>query len=328
VKQYKHVSIIRQTHNLFLTIRLKLTIIESVEWLNYHHLFYFWTVVRLGSITRASEELRLTQATVSAQLKSLEQSLGEKLFRKSGRHLAPTETGNLVFRYADEIFSLGQEMLGTLKGRPEGRLARLTVGVADVMPKLVACHLIEPALKLKDPYRIICREGTNEELLPALARHDVDVVLTDAPIDPAFNVKAFNHLLGECGMTLFGATKHADSYRRGFPASLDGAPFLLPTRNTTARRLLDQWFNAQNIQPRVLAEFEDSALLKVFGQRGLGVFFVPSIIAAEVQRQYEVKSIGRVNDLRERFYAISLDRKLKHPAVVAISEAAKIRLSD
>ena len=299
-----------------------------MEWLNYHHLLYFWAVVRAGSIAGASAELRLTQATVSAQLKSLEQSLGEKLFRKAGRHLAPTETGKLVFRYADEIFSLGQEMLGTLKGRPEGRLARLTIGIADVMPKLVAYQLIEPALKFKDSYKILCREGTNEELLPALAHHDIDVVLTDAPIDPAFNVKAFNHLLGECDMTLFGTPNHADSYRRGFPKSLDGAPFLLPTRNTTVRRSLDHWLNAKNIQPKIMVECEDSALLQVFGQRGLGVFFAPSIIATEVQRQYEVKLIGRVKELRERFYAISLDRKLKHPAAVAISEAARITLSD
>jgi LysR family transcriptional activator of nhaA len=300
----------------------------SMEWLNYHHLLYFWTVVRVGSIARASEELRLTPATVSAQLKSLEQSLGEKLFRKAGRHLAPTETGKLVFRYADEIFSLGQEMLGTLKGRPEGRSARLTIGVADVMPKLVAYQLTEPALKLKQAYRIVCREGTNEELLPALAQHDIDVVLTDSPIDPSFNVKAFNHLLGECGMILFGAPKLANAYRRGFPKSLDDAPFLLPTRNTTARRLLDQWFETQEIRPRILAEFEDSALLAVFGHHGLGCFFAPTVIAADVRRQYRVKEIGRVEDLRERFYAISLDRKLKHPAVVAISQAAKITLGD
>src|SRR6185295_13731394 len=175
-----------------------------MEWLNYHHLLYFLTVARIGGVSRASEELRLTQATVSAQLKSLEQALGEKLFRKAGRRLTLTDTGKLVFRYADEIFSLGQEMMGTLKGRPEGRLARLTVGVADVMPKLVAYQLIEPELKLEDTYRIVCREGTNEELLPALAIHDIDVVLTDSPIDPAINVKAFNHLLGECGMILFG----------------------------------------------------------------------------------------------------------------------------
>ena len=212
--------------------------------------------------------------------------------------------------------------------RPEGRLARLTIGVADVLPKLVAYRLIEPALSLKVSYRIICREGTNEELLPALALHDVDVVLTDSPIDPALNVKAFNHLLGECGMILFGAAKLAAQYRRGFPRSLDGAPFLMPTRNTTARRSLDQWFDGKNIAPRIVAEFEDNALLKVFGQRGLGLFFAPSVIAAEVQNQYKVNIVGNLDDVLERFYAISLDRKLKHPAVVAISEAAKARLGD
>jgi len=218
--------------------------------------------------------------------------------------------------------------LGTLKGRADGRLARLTVGVTDVLPKFVAYQLIEPALKLADSYRIVCREGTNEELLPALALHEIDVVLTDAPIAPSLNVKAFNHLLGECGMTLFGRTNFAESYRRNFPKSLDGAPFLLPTRNTTARRSLDQWFETQNIRPRIVAEFEDSALLKVFGSHGLGCFFAPTLVAGDVRQQYDVKEIGKVDGLRERFYAISLDRKLKHPAVLAISQAAKIKLAD
>lgn len=299
-----------------------------MEWLNYHHLLYFWTVARVGSVSGASGELRLTQATVSAQLKSLEGSLGEKLFRKAGRRLVLTETGKVVFRYADEIFSLGREMMGTLQGRPEGRLARLTVGVADVLPKPVAYQLIEPALKLIDTYRIVCREGTNQELLPALAVHDIDVVLTDAPVDPAINVKAFHHLLGECGVVLFGSPKLAEKYRRGFPRCLDGAPFLLPTRNTNSRRSLEQWFNAENIQPRMIAEFEDSALSMVFGQHGLGLFAAPSVIKSEIENQYHVKAIGRVGTVRERFFAISLDRKLRHPAVVAISEAARVRLSD
>lgn len=299
-----------------------------MEWLNYHHLFYFWNVARFGSVSRAGEELRLTQATISAQLKSLERSLGEKLFRKSGRRLALTDMGKVVFRYAEEIFSLGRELTGALKGRTAGRSARLTVGIVDVMPKLVAYQLIEPALGLPESYRIICREGSNNDLLPALAVHDLDVVLTDAPIDPAMNVRAFNHLLGECGSTLFGVRRLADEYRRGFPRSLDGAPFLLPTENTTARRSLDQWFAAEKIHPLIIAEFEDSALLKVFGERGLGLFFAPSIISSEVQREYDVKVIGRVSGIRERFYAISADRKLKHPAVVAISEAARARLSD
>jgi LysR family transcriptional activator of nhaA len=297
-----------------------------MEWLNYHHLLYFWTVGRIGSVSRASAELRLTQATVSAQLKSLEQSLGEKLFHKSGRHLILTDTGKVVFRYAEEIFSLGQELMGTLKGRPQGRLARVNVGVTEIMPKLVAYRLIEPALKLKDPYRIICREGTNSELLGALAVHDIDVMLSDGPIDPAVNVKAFNHLLGECGVSLFGIPQLAAKYRAGFPQSLDGAPFLLPTSNATARRLLDEWFESKNIQPAIVAEFEDSALMKVFGQRGLGLFAASSVIAAEVQRQYGVRTIGRLEGVTERYYAISLDRKLKHPAVVAISDAARARL--
>lgn len=298
-----------------------------MEWLNYHHLLYFWTVARIGSVSRASAELQLTQATVSAQLKSLEQSLGEKLFHKSGRHLILTDTGKVVFRYAEEIFSLGQELMGTLKGRPQGRLARMTVGVTEVMPKLVAYQLIEPALKLKEPYRLICREGTNTELLAALAVHDIDMMLSDSPIDPAVNVRAFSHLLGECGVILFGASQLAAKYRRGFPQSLDGAPFLLPTSNTTARRSLDQWFESKNIKPTIVAEFEDSALMKVFGQRGLGLFVAPSVITAEVQRQYGVRIIGPLEGVTERYYAISLDRKLKHPAVVAISDAARVRLA-
>ncbi len=299
-----------------------------MDWLNYHHLLYFWTVARTGSVSAASQELHLTQATVSAQLKALERSLGEKLLRRAGRRLALTETGKVVFRYADEIFSLGREMMGTLKGRPESRLARLTVGVADVMPKLVAYQLIEPALKLIDTYRLVCREGTNEELLPALAVHDIDVVLTDAPIDPAINVKAFAHLLGECSVMLFGSPKLAAKYRRGFPRSLDRAPFLLPTRNTSSRRSLDQWFDAQDIQPKVVAECEDSALSMVFGQQGLGLFAGPSVIRSEIEKQYNVRAVGRVGSVRERFFAVSLDRKLRHPAVVAICEAARARLSD
>jgi LysR family transcriptional activator of nhaA len=298
-----------------------------MQWLNYHHLLYFWTVARVGSVSRASAELRLTQATVSAQLKSLEHALGEKLFHKSGRHLVLTDTGKVVFRYAEEIFSLGQELMGTLKGRPQGSLARVTVGVNEVMPKLVAYRLIEPALKLKEPYRIICREGANSELLAALAVHDIDVMLSDGPIDPAVNVKAFNHLLGECGVMLFGTLRLAAKYRAGFPRSLDGAPILLPTSNTTARRLLDQWFESENIRPTIVAEFEDSALMKVFGQRGLGLFVASSAITTEVQRQYAVKVIGRLEGVTERFYAISLDRKLKHPAVVAISDGARARLA-
>lgn len=299
-----------------------------MEWLNYHHLLYFWKVARRGTVGAAAKELHLTQATVSAQIKALERMLGEALLRRSGRKLVLTDTGNLILRYADEIFTLGQEMMGTLKGQPEGRLARLTVGVADVMPKLVVYALLQPALKLGTAYRMVCREGTNEDLLAGLASNEIDVVLTDRPIVTALNVKAFSHLLGESAMVLLGTAKLARRYQRDFPRSLHGAPLLLPTLNTSARRSLDQWFDAQNIVPRIVAEFDDTALLHVFGRRGVGLFFTPAVVAAEVQKPGGMHIVGRLSKVTERFYAISLDRKLKHPAVLAISEAAKTRLRE
>jgi LysR family transcriptional regulator, transcriptional activator of nhaA len=297
-----------------------------MEWLNYNHLFYFWVVAREGSIARACDELLLTQPTISAQLRLLENALGEKLFARAGRNLVLTEVGRVVFRSADEIFTLGRELTDTLKGRSPGRPVRFVVGIADVLPKLVAYRLLEPALKMAEPIRVVCREDKSERLLAALAVHELDLVLTEAPISPTVRIRAFNHLLGECGVTIFGAAQIAASYRRGFPRSLQGAPFLLPTDTTTLRRSLDQWFNTQEIRPLVVGEFDDSALLKVFGQTGAGLFASPSVIEAEVRRQYGVQVIGRLADVRERFYAISVERKLKHPAVVAISEAARQKL--
>jgi LysR family transcriptional activator of nhaA len=252
--------------------------------------------------------------------------LGEKLFARAGRNLVLTEVGRVVFRYADEIFALGRELADTLKGRSPGRPVRFVVGVADVLPKLVAYRLLEPALKLAEPVRVVCREDKSERLLAALAVHELDLVLTDVPINPTVRIRGFNHLLGECGVTIFGSAQIAASYRRGFPRSLQGAPFLLPTDTTTLRRSLDQWFDTQEIHPSVVGEFDDSALLKVFGQTGAGLFASPSVIEAEVRRQYGVQIIGRLEEMRERFYAISIERKLKHPAVVAISEAARQKL--
>jgi LysR family transcriptional activator of nhaA len=297
-----------------------------MEWLNYHHLLYFWLVAREGSVTRASEQLYLSQPTISAQIRALEKSLGEKLFTKTGRHLRLTEMGRVVFRYAEEIFTSGRELMDTLKGRTRGRPVRFVVGIADVVPKLIAYRLLEPALHLAEPVQITCKEDKHDRLLAELAIHELDLVLTDAPLGPAVNVRAFNHLLGECGVMIFAPKKTAAFYRRGFPRSLDGAPFLLPTQNTVLRRSLEQWFEAQGIRPRVLGEFEDSALLKVFGQAGLGLFPAPAVIDAEVQRQYGVKLVGQIENVRERFYAISIERKLKHPAVIAISEAARQKL--
>ena len=297
-----------------------------MEWLNYHHLLYFWTVARHGSISRATEELYLAQPTISAQLRALEESLGEKLFTRAGRNIALTEMGQVVFRYADEIFSLGRELTDTLKGRSVGRPVRFTVGVADVLPKLIAYRLLQPALQLPDPIRMVCHEDKPERLLAELAVHGLDLVLSDAPIGPMVKVRAFNHLLGESAVTIFGPPKLAAQYRRKFPQSLDGAPMLLPTETTSLRRSFDQWCEAQNIRPFVAGEFEDSALLKVFGQSGTGLFPAPSVIEAEIKRQYAVQTVGRLDEVRERFYAISVERKLKHPAVVAISEAAQQHL--
>ena len=297
-----------------------------MEWLNYHHLLYFWTVARLGSVARATEELYLSQPTISAQIRVLEESLGEKLFTRTGRNLMLTEAGRVVFRYADEIFSLGRELRGAVKGRSPGRPVRFVVGVADVLPKLIAYRLLEPALHLAEPIRVVCREDKPERLLAELSVYGLDLVLADAPIAPTVKIRAFNHLLGECSVTVFGTAQVAAASRRGFPRSLDGAPFLLPTDNTTLRRSLDQWFDAEGIHPLVVGEFEDSALLQVFGQTGAGLFAAPSVIEAEVRRQYGVHVVGRVETVRERFYAISVERKLKHPAVVAISEAARQKL--
>jgi LysR family transcriptional regulator, transcriptional activator of nhaA len=296
---------------------------DSMDWLNYHHLLYFWTVAREGSIARACEKLLLAQPTISGQLRALEKSVGEKLFVRSGRGLALTETGRMVYRYADEIFSLGKELSDTLKGRPSGRPLRLVVGVADVLPKLVSFRLLEPALRLPGGVQIICREDKPERLLAELSVHSLDIVLSDAPVGPTVKVRAFNHLLGVCGVSVMGTPELAKSLRKSFPKSLDGAPFLMPTENTTLRRSLDQWFDAKSIRPAVRAEFEDSALLKVFGQAGIGLFVVPTAVEDEVRKQYGVKLVGRLEDIRERFYAISVERKLKHPAVIAISDAAR-----
>jgi len=297
----------------------------AMEWLNYHHLRYFWAAAREGSVTRASEKLHISQPAVSTQIRGLEQALGEKLFTRSGRTLALTQTGRVVYRYAEEIFGLGTELMETLKGRPTGRPARLTVGIVNVIPKLIAYRLLEPAFKLPERVRVECREDRPERLLAELATHGLDLVLADAPAGASVRVRAYSHLLGECGVSIFGAEPLAKAHRRGFPRSLDGAPFLLPTVDSALRRLLDQWFETQGIRPHIVAEFEDSALLKVFGQSGAGLFAMPSAIDAEVRHGYGVRLVGRV-ELRERFYAITVERKLKHPAVVAISEAARREL--
>jgi len=297
-----------------------------MAWLNYHHLLYFWTVAREGSITRAAQVLHLTQPAISAQLRTLERALGEKLFAKSGRTLVLTDVGRTVYRYAEEIFTLGRELQETVAGRPTGRPARLLVGVADALPKLIAYRLLEPALHLPEPVHLVVRDDTPARLLADLAIHALDVVLADAPVAPTGAVRAFTHLLGECGVTVFGTPALAAIYRRHFPASLAGAPFLFPAATSALRRSLDQWFDRQGVRPSSVAEVEDSAVLKVFGQSGVGLFAAPSAIERDVVRQYRVRVVGRIDDVRERFYAITVERRIAHPAVVAISSAAREQL--
>lgn len=297
-----------------------------MDWLNYNHLFYFWLVAREGSIARACEQLQVTQPTISTQIRNLERSLGEKLFTRAGRGLQLTEAGRTTFSYADEIFSLGRELRDTLKDRPTGRPLRLTVGVSDVLPKLIVYRLLEPAFRLATPVQIVCREGKAEFLFAELAMHALDLVLNDAPVGTLVKVRAFSHLLGECPVSIFGTAELARVYRRGFPNSLNGAPFLLPTNNTSLRRSLEQWFDSQGIRPDVRGEFEDHALLKAFGQAGIGLFPAPAAIEKEIARQYCVREIGRIDSVHERFYAISVERKIKHPAVIAIAETARGQL--
>ncbi len=298
----------------------------DMERVNYHHLRVFWTAAREGGVTRASEKLHVSQPTVTTQIRALEQALGQKLFARSGRRLVLTDSGRSAYRYADEIVGLGQELVDRMKGGAAGREVRLTVGIADVLPKLIAYRILEPALKLAEPVRVEGIEDTPERLLAELAVFGLDVVLADAPVGPTVRVRAYNHLLGECSVSVFGAGRLARAYRRGFPRSLDGAPFLLPRQHSALRLGLDDWFDREGVRPHIVGEFDDSALMKAVGQAGVGLFPAPSPIAREVCRQFGVRSLGTIESVRQRFYAITVDRKLKHPAVIAICETARREL--
>ncbi len=297
-----------------------------MDWLNYHHLFYFWTTAREGSVTLAAERLRLAQPTLSAQIRSLESALGVRLFEKQGRGLAMTEAGRTAFRYADSIFGLGRELQESLAGLSGGSRPVLAVGISDALPKLMVRNLLEPALHLPEAIRLTCREDRTDRLLAMLTLHDLDLVLSDMPLPANSAVKAFSHLLGECGVEIFGTAALRRLHPGAFPGCLTGAPFLLPTEGAALRRGLDQWFELEGLRPRIIGEFDDSALLKSFGQRGLGFFAAPSALAREVERQYQVKRLGPVERARERIFAITLDRRIRHPAVVAISESAQSRV--
>jgi LysR family transcriptional regulator, transcriptional activator of nhaA len=298
----------------------------SLNTLNYQHLLYFWVVAREGSIARATSVLNLTQPTISTQLKQLETALGAALFSRAGRSLVLTDTGVMVFRYADDIFRTGRELTEALSRGDGATPTRLAVGISDAMPKLTTWKLIQPAIAATPSLHLTCRIDKTDRLLADLAVHTLDVVLSDAPALPSLSVRVFNHLLGECGVTVFATEALARAHRRRFPASLHGAPFLLPTANTALRRALDAWCIGQEIAPRIVAEVEDVAILQVFGQEGLGLFVAPTVVEAQIRRHYGVRVVGRLPDVREQFYAISVERKLAHPAVVALTTAARQRL--
>lgn len=298
-----------------------------MEWLNYHHLRYFWTVVRTGGVTKAGQELRLAPPTISAQLRSLEFQLGEKLLTREGRRVVPTEVGRTVYRYADEVFSLGQEMLDTIKDRPTGQPLRLTIGIADVLPKEISHALIEPALHLEERVRIVCREDNQEHLLAQLSIQELDVVISDTPIGPPVKIRGFNHLLGECGTTFFASTKGSSlGAIRKFPDVLQGSPMLLPADNTNARREIDHWLGEQELRPTIVGEFEDFALMKQFADTGAGMFAAPSILENSFNKKHGFRVLGRVNSIRNRFYAISVERRINNPAVIAICDAARSKI--
>lgn len=294
-----------------------------MEWLNYHHLFYFWTVMKEGGVTAGGKRLRLAPSTISAQITALEQALGAKLFRRVGRGLVPTDLGRTVFLYANEIFTLGREMMDTVRGRPVVGPLSLRVGVVDALPKLMVRRILEPAFGLSKQIHLVCHENKEEALLADLALHRLDMVLSDAPVRKGFSIKAYNHFLGECGVTFLAEEKLADRVRKDFPRSLDQAPVLLPLEMTALRQSQQRWFDALGIKPVIVAEFEDSALLKEFGQHGDGIFAAPSVVEKQVCRKYQVHVVGRTSAVREQFYAISLERIIKHPAVTAISDSAR-----
>lgn len=291
--------------------------------LNYQHLFYFWNVAREGSVTRASEKLRLAQPTISGQLAVFEDAIGAQLLRKEGRKLTLTEKGRTVYHYADEIFALGRELTNTLKGHAGAMGMRLSVGIADALPKLIVYRLIEPALNQEQQTQIVCHEDKVERLLAELTLHGVDLVLADTPATTAIGGRVFNHLLGECGVAVFSAPQLAARYCENFPNSLEGAPFLFPTPATALRRSLDLWFEQRRIAPAVRAEIEDSALLKTFAAAGAGLFVAPVAVTEAIERQYGVVNIGELDGVTESFYAITLRRKVDHPAITTILENAR-----
>lgn len=292
--------------------------------LNFHHLRYFWLTAREGSVTRAAAKLRVTQPTVSEQLRSLEEMLGEPLLRREGRRVVLTEAGRTVMRFADEIFSLGDDLVGTVRGRGKGRPIRLTVGVAESVPKAVAYRILEPALK-EEGLRLVCEEDASDRLLRQLEQHTLDLVISDEPLGAALAETARSEVLGECGVSVFAAAKLARTTKKGFPRSLGGAPMLVPGVGTTLRREIDQWLEERGIVPRIVGEFEDPALMSVFAEAGEGLFVAPDAIET-VRTDGGLERIGQLRPLRQRYYLHTVRRRWGHPLVGRLAGIARERL--
>jgi LysR family transcriptional activator of nhaA len=290
--------------------------------LNYRHLHYFWVTAQEGSFSRAAERLGVAVQTVSTQIARLEESLGTALLVPQGRRLVPSEAGRLALGYADQIFQLGERLRESVQESTRERVLRLTVGISDALPKLIAHRLLEGAFALPERIRLVCQEGDFDDLVADLALHRLDVVLADRPATQGGSLRVYNHALGECDMAIFATPELADAYGPGFPESLEGAPLLLPTRDNALRSLLDQWLSLRDLHPQVVGEFEDSALLTTFGRSGRGLFPAPAMLAPDILGQYGAVPLGELTGVREQFYAISAERRIRHPAVEAIRRAA------
>ena len=299
-----------------------------MEWLNYHHLRYFWTVAKEGSLARAAAKLHVSQPSISEQIRELESAFGEKLFQREGRNNKLTDAGQVVFGYAEEIFALGREMLNAVKQRPGAKELRLYVGVADSFPKLVTNEILKPVFAMPQTAHIICREGKMEDLLAQLAAHRLDIVLADEPASSSTNFKTYNHSLGEAGTTFCAEKKLAAKLKRNFPKSLNNAPALLPTENTSLRRALETWFREQKVEPRIVAEFEDLALMKAMAAEGRGFIALPSVAINDVVGHYGFQTIGRAEKCRVQFHAITAERRIAHPAVALITSQARVMMKD
>jgi len=293
--------------------------------LNYRHLYYFRTVAKAGALNRAAEKLHLTPQTLSGQLSAFEERLGVALFRRNGRRLELTDAGRTALVYADDIFQICAELEDALQNRLAPRAHPFRVGIAEVVPKAIAYQLLAPALALAEPVKLVCLEDRLEQLAAELSIHRLDMVLADRPLPATMDIKGYSHPLGECGIAFLAARTIGSALETDFPASLQGAPLLIPGEDSALRVPLLRWLERKGIQPVIVGEFDDSALMSAFGQAGAGVFPVPLTTARDVMRQYEVIELGRTLEIRERFFAISVERRLRHPAVLAVSEAARQR---